>query len=243
MPTRVRRVKSSARPVVLGVIPVSGQDPEFRTSLPKLGGRSLLDFTFAAARASRRLTRVVVSTDDRRIARAARQAGFDTPFLRPATDRNRPLAVVIEDTVRHLERSEPGFRPEWVVRLQVTFPFRDHGLIDRAIRTVLTQDVDSAFIAFPEFDTYWNLESDGRPTRLTTDTRVPREKRAPIYRELSGLFSMVRRDVLARGTLKGDRLGILPVTSVQAAIDLHAMHGDELATLIANAMRRHRAEH
>jgi CMP-N,N'-diacetyllegionaminic acid synthase len=233
MSTRARRVQTRVRPVVLAVIPVSGQDREFRQGLPKLGGRSLLDFTFDAARESRHLTRVAVSTDDRRIARAARLAGFDVPFLRPAADRRQSLAVVIDETVRHLERSEPDFRPDWVVRLQVTFPFRDRGMIDRAIRTVLAQDVDSAFVAFPEFDTYWNLDRDGRPERLTTDVRVPRAERQPIYRELSGLFSMVRRDILARGTLKGDRLGILPVTSVLATIDLHGMHGDELAELVA----------
>ena len=236
MRKRVRPVRPRKLPVVLGVIPVSGQDPEFRAGLPKLGGRPLLDFTFDAARASRHLSRVVVSTDDRRIARAARDAGFEVPFLRRASDRNQPLALVIDQTVRHLERAEPSFRPQWIVRLQVTFPFRDRGMIDRAIRTVLTQDVDSAFIAFPEYDTYWSLDRDGRPERLTTDTRVPRARRQPIYRELSGLFSMVRRDILARGTLKGDRLGILPVTSVLAAIDLHGMHGDELAELAAGAM-------
>ena len=240
MPKRARRVRSRVRPIVLGVIPVSGQDPEFRNGLPKLGGRPLLDFTFDAARASRQLSRVVVSTDDRRIARTARLAGFDVPFLRPAAARSQPLAVVIDETVRHLERVEPDFRPDWVVRLQVTFPFRDPGMIDRAIRTVLAQNLDSAFIAFPEYDTYWKLDRDGRPERLTTDTRVPRAKRLPIYRELSGLFSMVRRDILARGTLKGDRLGILPVTSVLAAIDLHGMHGDELAELVVAARRRAR---
>ena len=233
MPRRAHRVRSRVRPVVLGVIPVSGQDPEFRSGLPRLGGRPLLDFTFDAARASRHLSRVVVSTDDRRIARAARLAGFDVPFLRPTADRTQSLALVIDEMVRHIERAEPDFRPDWIVRLQVTFPFRDRGMIDRAIRTVLEQDVDSAFIAFPEYDTYWNLDRDGRPARLTTDTRVPRSKRQPIYRELSGLFSMVRRDILACGTLKGERLGILPVQSVLAAVDIHGMHGDELAELVA----------
>jgi N-acylneuraminate cytidylyltransferase len=235
MSTRARRVKSRVRPVVLGVIPVSGQDREFRHGLPQLGGRPLLDFTFDAARAARHLSRVVVSTDDRRIARAARHAGFEVPFLRPASDRRQPLAQIIDEIVRHVERADDTFRPEWIVRLQVTFPFRERGLIDQAIRTVLAQDLDSAFIAFPEYDTYWNIDRDGRPERLTTDTRVPRVKRQPIYRELSGLFSMVRRDILARGTLKGDRLGILPVNSVLAAVDIHGTHGDELAALVATA--------
>jgi len=236
-----RRVSNRTRTTILGIVPVSGQDAEFRRGLPRLGGRSLLDFTFDAARASRRLSRVIVSTDDERIARAARRAGFDAPFVRPRATRRAPLAQVLDDTVRFLERHEPGYSPDWVVRLQVTYPFRDGGLIDRAIQTVLAKDLDSAFVAFPEFDTFWSLDKDEAPERLTTDTSVPRERRRPIYRELGGLFSMVRRDVLARGTMYGDRLGILPVTSVVGAIDLHGMHGRDLAALIADTRRATKA--
>ena len=42
-----------------------------------------------------------------RIARAARLAGFDVPFLRPTADRNQSLALVIDEMVRHIERAEP----------------------------------------------------------------------------------------------------------------------------------------
>jgi len=226
-----------SRPTILGIVPVSGQDAEFRRGLPRLGGRSLLDFTFDAALAARRLSRVIVSTDDERIARAARRAGFDVPFVRPRATRRAPLAEVLDDTVRFVERREPAYSPDWIVRLQVTYPFRDRGLIDRAIRTVLAKDLDSAFVAFPEYDTFWSLDEAGAPVRLTTDTRVPRERRRPIYRELGGLFSMVRRDILSRGTMYGDKLGILPISSVVGAVDLHAMHGRDLAALIAESRR------
>ncbi|HET9370645.1 MAG TPA: hypothetical protein VFO19_10375, partial [Vicinamibacterales bacterium] len=89
-----------------------------------------------------------------------------------------------------------------------------------------------AFMAFPEYDTFWYING-GAPERITTDTRVPRARRRPIYRELGGLFSMVRRDVLARGTLHGDKLGILPSEAVTSAVDIHGVHGQDLAALIA----------
>jgi N-acylneuraminate cytidylyltransferase len=234
---RARRGRPGRRPTIVAVIPVSGQDPEFSHGLPKLGGRPLMAFTFDAARAARRLSRVVVSTDDRRIAQAAREAGLDVPFVRPRATRREPIADVLHAVVGHLDAHAPEASPDWVVRLQVTYPFRERGMIDRAIATVLAQDLDSAFMAFPEFDTFWNLKDDGAPERITTDTRVPRSRRKPIYRELGGLFSMVRRDVLAGGTMYGDRLGILPITSVVSAIDIHAVHGRDLAALIAEARR------
>ena len=234
---RARRGRPSRRPAIVAVIPVSGQDPEFSHGLPTLGGRSLVDFTFDAARAARRLSRVIVSTDDRRIAQAARAAGLDVPFVRPRATRREPIAQVLDAAVRHLEVRGPVGGPDWVVRLQVTYPFRERGMIDRAIATVLAQDLDSAFMAFPEFDTFWNLTADGSPERITTDTRVPRARRRPIYRELGGLFSMVRRDVLAGGSMYGDKLGILPITSVVSAVDIHGVHGRDLAALIAETRR------
>ena len=232
---RARRGRPGRRPTIVAVIPVSGQDPEFSHGLPTLGGRSLMAFTFEAARAARRLSRIVVSTDDRRIARAARNAGLDVPFVRPRASRRQPIAGILDAVARHLETRSPDPAPDWIVRLQVTYPFRERGMIDRAIATVLAQDLDSAFMAFPEFDTFWNLDDAGAPVRITTDTRVPRSRRRPIYRELGGLFSMVRRDVLAGGSMYGSRLGILPITSVISAVDIHAVHGRDLAALIAEA--------
>lgn len=228
------RARAHARPDIVAVIPVSGQDAEFRRGLPTIAGQSLIAFTFDAALSARRLTRVVVSTDDRRIATAARAAGISDVVVRGKATRRQPLARVLDDAVQRLERADAGFRPRWVVRLQVTYPFRDHALIDDAIESVLSQDLDSAFMAFPEYDTFWDLQ-DRAPQRITTDTTVPRARRRPIYREVGGLFSMVRRDVLAKGTLYGDRLGILPITSVTAALDLHGVHGRELLTLVAQS--------
>jgi CMP-N-acetylneuraminic acid synthetase len=224
---------------ILAVIPVSGQDTEFRRGWPELGGRSLLEYTFDAVRGSRLIRRAIVATDSRQIAAAARTAGLEVPFVRPRRQRRLPMAQLLKDLVVHTERIDPTYRPDWIVRLQVTFPFRAKGFLDSAIRTVLSQDLDSAFAAWPEFDTFWYLGDSG-PQRITTDTRVPRSKRVPIYRELGGLFSMVHRTVLDSGSLYGERLGIIPLETMLSSVDIHAVHGFEMATLVADAVKRRR---
>jgi N-acylneuraminate cytidylyltransferase len=229
------------RPEILAVIPVSGQDPEFRRGVPRLAGRSLLDYTFEAVRESQLVTRAIVSTDDERIAEASTQAGIGAPFIRPRRLRRAPMAQVLWQAVQALERRDRSFRPEWVVRLQVTYPFRERGFVDRAIRTVLMQDLDSAFCALPEYDSFWHVSGQAGPTRLTTDTRVPRDKRMPIYRELAGLFSMVSRPLLERGLLHGERLAIIPTESVASSVDVHGFRGMELAELIARDLPRRSA--
>ena len=108
--------------------------------------------------------------------------------MRPRATRRNSMAELLNDAVEYLEGAEKGYRPQWIVRLQVTFPFRPDDFIDRAIKTVIDKKLDSAFVALPEFDTFWRLETDGVPERLTTDTRVPRARRDPIYRWFGGLF-------------------------------------------------------
>jgi CMP-N-acetylneuraminic acid synthetase len=76
------------------------------------------------AQESGTLDRVVVSTDNAKIADDARAAGAEAPFLRPAslaTDET-PMRPVIEHALDKLGIS--GWKPEIVVLLQPTSPLR-----------------------------------------------------------------------------------------------------------------------
>src|SRR5688572_13525430 len=102
---------------VLGVIPARGGSKGIpRKNLAPLGGRPLIAYTCDAARESRRLTRVMVSTDDEAIATAAQGRGVEAPFLRPvllALD-DTPIVDVLLDLVATLERRE-GYRADVIV--------------------------------------------------------------------------------------------------------------------------------
>src|SRR5215210_6014912 len=105
---------------VLGVIPARGGSRGIpRKNLAPLGGRPLIAHTCEAARQSRVLTRVIVSTDDREIAETAEALGMDVPFLRPAhlAVDHTPMVDVLLDLLRGLAERE-GYYPEVVVLLQ-----------------------------------------------------------------------------------------------------------------------------
>ena len=70
---------------VLGVIAARGGSKGLpRKNVLQLAGRPLVAWSVAAAKASRRLDRVLTSTDDPEIRAAALAAGCDVPFIRPA---------------------------------------------------------------------------------------------------------------------------------------------------------------
>ena len=49
-----------------------------------LGGKPLIAYTIEAAKASRYLTRCILSSDDAQIIAVAKEYGADAPFVRPA---------------------------------------------------------------------------------------------------------------------------------------------------------------
>lgn len=107
-----------------------------------LAGKPLLAWSIDAARRSRYVDRIVVSTDGEEIAEIARSHGADVPFLRPAelaTDTATTIDAVLY-TVEQLATS--GERYDYVALLEPTSPLRKADDIDRAIET-LVNDPDS----------------------------------------------------------------------------------------------------
>ena len=114
---------------VLGVIPARGGSKGLVGKNIRLAhGRPLLAWTIDAARASKSVDRVVISTDDDGIMAVALSLGCDVPFRRPdhlATDTATSIDVVL-----HALDALPGF--DTVVLLQPTSPLRTGDDIDNA---------------------------------------------------------------------------------------------------------------
>jgi len=105
-----------------------------------LGGRPLVVWSIEAARRSKCVTRLVVSTDDKAIADAARQHGAEVPFLRPA-ELGWDSSSHVEAVVHALEwmRENEQRTYEYVLVLQPTSPFRSAEDIDHACAIVARQ--------------------------------------------------------------------------------------------------------
>jgi N-acylneuraminate cytidylyltransferase len=124
--------------MILGVTPARGGSKGVPDkNLRALAGRPLLAWTVEAALDASLIDRYVVSTEDARIARVARECGAEV-LERPAE-----LAgdeVLSMPVVQHALECLPA---DIVVLLQATSPIRDAGLIDRCVRRVLETGVDS----------------------------------------------------------------------------------------------------
>jgi CMP-N-acetylneuraminic acid synthetase len=115
----------------VAVIPARGGSKGLpRKNVLPLHGKPLIVWSIEQARAARGVSRIVVSTDDEEIARIARAAGAEVPFLRPAELATDGAATI--DAVLHLlDNIEGDF--DVCALLEPTSPLRKRDDIDRGL--------------------------------------------------------------------------------------------------------------
>lgn len=166
-----------------------------------LGGKPLIAWTIEAALGATSVSRVVVTTDDDAIAKAARDFGADVPFRRPpelALDETPGNEAVIH-AVQWL-REHQGYVPDIVVSLQPTSPARTAADIDAALAQMAATGADSVVSVTPaDPHPYWAkcLDADGWMRDL-----IPMKPAIVRRQELPPVFSL-------NGAIYAARLGVL----------------------------------
>lgn len=123
---------------ILGLIPARGGSKGLpgKNIRPMLG-KPLIAWTIEAARGSRYLDRVVVTTDDQAIADVSLQWGAEVPFLRPA-HLARDSAPSIEAIWHAMDwLDQHADRYDYLMLLEPTSPLRDAIDVDAAIGQLL----------------------------------------------------------------------------------------------------------
>ena len=154
----------SAKSKVLAVITARGGSKGVpRKNLRDLGGRPLIAWTIEAAKASRRIDRLILSTDDDEIADLGNRLGVEVPFKRPAalaTDTSHHPEVMIhalEFVAREL--NDPC---EVVLCLQPTVPFRTCAHIDASIDAFFASNAESLIaVKQQDYPPWWMFRLDG----------------------------------------------------------------------------------
>jgi CMP-N-acetylneuraminic acid synthetase len=207
---------------VLGVIPARGGSKGIpQKTLAAVGGRPLLAYTADAAHGSARLTRVIVSTDDPRIAQAARELGLEIPFMRPAElAADATLMLPVLQHALDAMRAE-GFAADAVVLLQPTSPLRRAAHVDAAIDLLAATGADSVVtvVEVPhQFSPVSVMRIDGE--RLTPFLDGPpilrRQDKPRLFARNGPAELAVRAAVLDAGSLYGDDVRPLVMTAAES---------------------------
>jgi CMP-N-acetylneuraminic acid synthetase len=187
---------------VLGVILArAGSNGLKDKHLLPLLGKPVISYTFEHVRASKRLSRVVVSSDSPDVLRLAGAAGFET-IVRPSGLATADASV--QEVMLHaLDQVEarPGFRADALVVLYGNVPVRPAGAIDRAIAVLQNTGCDSvrSFSPVGKWHPVWmaRLEQD-RVVPLQAGS-IHRRQDLPELFLHDGAVVAVSRDAMLRG--------------------------------------------
>lgn len=189
---------------IVALIPVKGM-------VQSCGGKSLLEYTVRRAQTSKYINKVIVSTDDQSLADLAIELGVEVPFLRPPelSMEYVDLSMVLQYSLNKIE--EIGIFPDIVVVLEVTYPFRPEGMIDKLIKKLVREGLDSVVPVKLEYRTVWKREE--AETKIIGQGFMPRRlKKNPLFVNLLGLGFVTLPNPIREGKIMGDKVGIMEVS-------------------------------
>jgi len=208
----------------LAIIPARGGSKGIPgKNIKLLKGKPLIYHTIKAALGSKYISRVILSTEDEKIAAVAKDCGAEV-LERPvelAQDETKTAPVLI-DAVEKL--AQTGYHPDVVVLLQATCPLRDARKLDEAIELFINNpECDSVFSAKKVGLTHalWRKNHDGTITGLYDYRNRPRRqdlnKHFDLMRE-TGETYIIKTDVLMKVK---DFIGEKPLLHiVETSIDI-----------------------
>lgn len=205
-----------------------------------LGGHPLIAWSVAAGLVASSVERVLCSTDDDAIAKAAMAAGAHVPFRRPAalatsgaTDMD-----VFSHVIEWLSENE-GVLPEFFVQLRPTTPFRQAAWIDEAVARMKANPTITCVrsIAPAPHTPYkmWTADAGLLLSPLLNlpgvaePFNMPRQALPTVYWH-TGQLDVIRTDTLLSGSMTGSRIeGIIVPES--SAVDIDRLIDFQMAEL------------
>jgi len=195
----------------LVVVPVRAQ-PEFAMQ------GELLRTTVLQAKEVSRASRVIVSTDSPMLAEAARAAGAEVPFMRPAALAEKSVDII--DVVRHAltEAEKSGPIPDAVVLMEVSYPLRRVADVSSMIYRLYAEGLEVVVPGRRESRGLW-ADQDGAVVQVGEGFKPRDMKTTTAYIGLLGYGTAIRTAALRSASPFAARVGVFHVDDEFAALE------------------------
>lgn len=153
--------KNDSRPYVIGAVFARGGSQGVpRKNVRLIAGKPLIAYSIETGCSIDTIDRMMVSTDDEEIAQAARAAGAEVPFMRPAelaTD-TAPEILSWKHLITWVRNEKGGRNPDVLVSLPATSPLRSAADVQGCIDLILAGDADAVITVTPAArNPYFNM--------------------------------------------------------------------------------------
>jgi CMP-N-acetylneuraminic acid synthetase len=191
-----------------------------------LGDQPLIVHAIRSAQQAACLDRIVVSTDDPDIARLAREAQADVPWMRPP-ELAADDSPVIESAIYDLQRLkvERNYRPDAVMLLQATSPYRSPETIRAAREMFVQAGGESVVSVTPAREhPHWcrRIAKDGTLEAFSPGASHPLRRQAliPAYRLAGVVYVASIETILSKRSFYSSRTKALVISSEKEALDI-----------------------
>jgi N-acylneuraminate cytidylyltransferase len=209
---------------VLAIVPARGGSKSIPLKNTKLlGGHPLIAYSIAAGKQARMVQRLIVSTDDRRIAEIAETYGAEVPFLRPSelAGEEVPDLPVFEHALEWLATNE-GYAPDLVVQLRPTSPFRPPLCLDDSISLLRdSKQADCVRTVTPSTQNpykMWRIEDELMVPLLATEWEepynMPRQLLPSTYWQTGQVDTIRYQTIMQKHSMTGERIRPLVIDPI-----------------------------
>ena len=210
---------------VVALVPVRGQ-------IEYLKNKPLLQYTLQRIEESKYIKKAIVSTDNEKVAELAGKLGAEAPFIRSKefSGDDVSLAKVYQYSLHEIEKLR--IFPDIVVCLEITFPFRHAGLIDDMIVELVEKGFDSVVAAKGENKAVWKELRDA--VIQLDDGLTPRQFKEPTFIELRGIGCVTHPELLRKGDIFGNKIGIYKVNNPYSQIEVKNEESFKMASFLVD---------
>jgi CMP-N-acetylneuraminic acid synthetase len=214
---------------ILAIIPARGGSKELPLkNLRKLAGKPLIEHTIMAAKESRLINKILVSTDDKNIAKFSKSKGIEVPFLRPKkySQSNSPTIDVINHALDFLN-SNQHYVPDILTILQPTSPLRSSQLLDKSIRLLMNSKASSVLgvtkVKNHPYLCFVTGKSYLRPFKTNFQKYNQRQKFPIFYYPTGSIYTLWNKTLKKYGNIYGPKIKPL-VIPTENSIDIDSLY-------------------
>lgn len=223
---------------ILAIIPARGGSKRLPgKNIKNIGGKPMIAHAILAAKKSKYINRIIVSTDDPAIAKVAKKYGAEVPFERPSELANdtAPTLPVLRHAVKYYEK-EKRFKADIIVLIQPTNPMVKSQDINGTIETLFKTKTNSCFSVTeisqrPE----WMYRMDNKRAKLFLKEKKGRTKRSqelPRLAIINGTVYVMKYDTLMKKNKIRDENTSIYLMPRERSIDIDDLFDFELAKFL-----------
>ena len=207
-------------------------------------GKPSFSYSFTAAKKSKYVNRVIVSTDDKKIARIAKSCGAEIPFIRP-----KHLGVssaktidVVKHTLNVLKKKFQ-YEPDIVTLLNPTVPFRNEDSIDESIQVLVRSKADITIqvkeIKTHPYRAYWLKNGFLKPFRKDFLKFHQRQLFPECYYSTAGISTFWNKNIAKFGHMFGPKIKPI-ISSNETNVDIDSIFDFFVAEMIAKYWKNYK---